>query len=113
MLGECFRRGGRKSEMEKKDERIANLSSLLSSTIGKQFRNPLNISKVRIHKSKDFRFLRVKGAKLKLLCNSRNIIQLRSTVPFSKAIAKGCIPEIEGMQPFSVYVLIFNELRSP
>ena len=30
-----------------------------------------------------------------------------------KAIAKGCIPEIEGMQPFSVYVLIFNELRSP
>ena len=25
MLGECFRRGGRKSEMEKKDERIANL----------------------------------------------------------------------------------------
>ena len=29
------------------------------------------------------------------------------------AIAKGCIPEIEGMQPFSVYVLIFNELRSP
>ena len=28
-------------------------------------------------------------------------------------IAKGCIPEIEGMQPFSVYVLIFNELRSP
>ena len=28
------------------------------------------------------------------------------------AIAKGCIPEIEGMQPFSVYVLIFNELRS-
>ena len=29
------------------------------------------------------------------------------------AIAKGCIPEIEGMQPFSVYALIFNELRSP
>ena len=29
------------------------------------------------------------------------------------AIAKGCIPEIEGMQHFSVYVLIFNELRSP
>ena len=29
------------------------------------------------------------------------------------AIAKGCIPEIEGMQPFSVYVLIFKELRSP
>ena len=28
-------------------------------------------------------------------------------------IAKGCIPEIEGMQPFSVYALIFNELRSP
>lgn len=25
MLGECFRRGGRKSETEKKDERIANL----------------------------------------------------------------------------------------
>ena len=37
----------------------------------------------------------------------------RVAVPFSKAIAKGCIPEIEGMQPFSVYVLIFNELRSP
>ncbi len=29
MLGECFRRGGRKSEMEKKDERIANLERLL------------------------------------------------------------------------------------
>ena len=29
------------------------------------------------------------------------------------AIAKGCIPEIEGMQPFSVYVLIFNEGASP
>ncbi len=29
------------------------------------------------------------------------------------AIAKGCIPEIEGMQPFSVYALVFNELRSP
>ena len=29
MLGECFRRGGRKSEMEKKDERIANLKRLL------------------------------------------------------------------------------------
>lgn len=28
MLGECFRRG-RKSEMEKKDERIANLERLL------------------------------------------------------------------------------------
>ena len=53
------------------------------------------------------------GVKLKLLCNGYNIIQLRSAVPFSKAIAKGCIPEIEGMQPFSVYVLIFNELRSP
>ena len=26
---ECFRRGGRKSEMEKKDERIANLERLL------------------------------------------------------------------------------------
>ena len=34
----------------------------------------------------------------------------RGAVPFSKAIAKGCIPEIEGMQPFSVYALIFNEL---
>ncbi len=29
MLGECFRRGGRKTEMEKKDERIANLERLL------------------------------------------------------------------------------------
>ena len=29
MLGECFRRGGRKSGMEKKDERIANLERLL------------------------------------------------------------------------------------
>ena len=29
VLGECFRRGGRKSEMEKKDERIANLERLL------------------------------------------------------------------------------------
>ncbi|MBR6576284.1 MAG: transposase [Akkermansia sp.] len=29
MLDECFRRGGRKSEMEKKDERIANLERLL------------------------------------------------------------------------------------
>ena len=29
MLGECFRRGCRKSEMEKKDERIANLERLL------------------------------------------------------------------------------------
>ena len=29
MLGECFRRGRRKSEMEKKDERIANLERLL------------------------------------------------------------------------------------
>ena len=29
MLGECFRRGDRKSEMEKKDERIANLERLL------------------------------------------------------------------------------------
>ena len=29
MLGECFRCGGRKSEMEKKDERIANLERLL------------------------------------------------------------------------------------
>ena len=29
MLGECFRRGGRKSEIEKKDERIANLERLL------------------------------------------------------------------------------------
>ena len=29
MLGECFRRGERKSEMEKKDERIANLECLL------------------------------------------------------------------------------------
>ncbi len=29
MLGECFRRGWRKSEMEKKDERIANLDWLL------------------------------------------------------------------------------------
>ena len=29
MLGECFRQGGRKSEMEKKDERIANLERLL------------------------------------------------------------------------------------
>ena len=29
MLGECFRRGGRTSEMEKKDERIANLERLL------------------------------------------------------------------------------------
>ena len=28
-LGECFRRGGRKTEMEKKDERIANLERLL------------------------------------------------------------------------------------
>lgn len=28
-LGECFRRGGRKSEMEKKDERIANPERLL------------------------------------------------------------------------------------
>ncbi len=64
-------------------------------------------------KSKDFRFLCVKGVKLKVLCNAHNIIQLQSAVPFSKAIAKGCIPEIEGMQPFSVYVLIFNELRSP
>lgn len=27
--GECFRRGGPKSEMEKKDERIANLERLL------------------------------------------------------------------------------------
>ncbi len=31
MLGECFRRGGRKSEMEKKDERIANLERFLAS----------------------------------------------------------------------------------
>ena len=29
VLGECFCRGGRKSEMEKKDERIANLERLL------------------------------------------------------------------------------------
>ena len=29
MLGECFHRGGRKSEMEKKDERIANLERFL------------------------------------------------------------------------------------
>lgn len=29
MLGECFCRGGRKSEMERKDERIANLERLL------------------------------------------------------------------------------------
>ncbi len=29
MLGESFRRGGRKSEMKKKDERIANLERLL------------------------------------------------------------------------------------
>ena len=29
MLEECFRRGGRKTEMEKKDERIANLERLL------------------------------------------------------------------------------------
>ena len=29
MLGESFRRGGRKSEMEKKDERISNLERLL------------------------------------------------------------------------------------
>ena len=29
MLGECFRRGGRKTEMEKKDERTANLERLL------------------------------------------------------------------------------------
>ena len=29
MLGECFRRGGRKTEMEKKNERIANLERLL------------------------------------------------------------------------------------
>lgn len=29
MLGECFRRGGRKTEMEKKDERIADLEHLL------------------------------------------------------------------------------------
>ncbi len=29
MLGECFRRAGRKTEMEKKDERIANLERLL------------------------------------------------------------------------------------
>lgn len=29
MLGECFRRGGSKSEMQKKDERIANLERLL------------------------------------------------------------------------------------
>ena len=29
MLGECFRRGGRKTEMEKKDERIAKLERLL------------------------------------------------------------------------------------
>ena len=28
MLGECFRRGGRKRQMEKKDERIANLERL-------------------------------------------------------------------------------------
>lgn len=28
-LGECFRRGGRKSELEKKEERIANLERLL------------------------------------------------------------------------------------
>jgi len=31
MLGECLRRGGRKSEMEKKDERIANLERLLGN----------------------------------------------------------------------------------
>ena len=31
MLGECFRRGGRKTEMEKKDERIANLERLLAA----------------------------------------------------------------------------------
>ncbi len=31
MLGECFRRGGRKSEMEKKDEHIANLERFLAS----------------------------------------------------------------------------------
>ena len=29
VLGECFRRGGRRSEMEKEDERIANLERLL------------------------------------------------------------------------------------
>ena len=29
MLGECFRRGGRKTEMEEKDERMANLERLL------------------------------------------------------------------------------------
>ena len=29
MLGKCFRRGGGKSEMEKKDERLANLERLL------------------------------------------------------------------------------------
>ena len=29
VLGECFHRGGRKREMEKKDERIANLERLL------------------------------------------------------------------------------------
>ncbi len=29
MLGECFRRGGRKSEMEKKEERIAYPERLL------------------------------------------------------------------------------------
>ena len=31
MLGECFRRGGRKTEMEKKDELIANLERLLGN----------------------------------------------------------------------------------
>ena len=31
MLGECFRRGGRKTEMEKKGERIANLERLLAA----------------------------------------------------------------------------------
>lgn len=76
-------------------------------------RNLLNIRWQTLIKSEGFLFLRVKGVKLKVLCNRHNIIQLRSAVPFSKAIAKGCIPEIEGMQPFSVYALIFNELRSP
>ena len=39
MLGECFRRGGRKNEMEKKDERIAkkaqNITYHLQSSTSK------------------------------------------------------------------------------
>ena len=30
--------------------------------------------------------------------------KLRVAAPFSKAIAKGCIPEIEGMQPFFLFM---------